>query len=296
MISAGPGDVKAIADEREEYAMQFEIPVNYSEINHKIEGANASMTCYLLAAPEEIPAQMEKPMVLVCPGGGYAYRSARESEPIAMHLLAAGFHVAIVNYSVAPHRFPTSALELAWCIREVRRHAAEWHVKPDSISVMGFSAGGHLACTLGTIWHDPLFTDALGGDAEEWKPNAQVLCYPVITMGEFTHEGSRENLLGENPDEGMATELSFENRVRHYTVPTFIWHTVEDGSVPVENSLQYARKLRKHGISFEMHLYEVGGHGLATCDARSATWPGHIQPDDANWIDMAVRFLRRHVK
>lgn len=276
--------------------MQLEIPVNYKEINYKIEGANASMTCYLLAAKDEIPSEKEKPMVLVCPGGGYGYRSAREAEPIALHLLAAGFHAAVVNYSVAPHRFPTSALELAWCIREVRRHASEWHVKADSVFVMGFSAGGHLACTLGTIWHDPLFADALGGNAEDWKPTAQVLCYPVITMGEFTHEGSRENLLGPNPDEGLATELSFENRVRHYTVPTFIWHTVEDGSVPVENSLQFARKLKKHNIPFEMHLYEIGCHGLSTCDERTATRPDQIVPDDAGWIDLAVNFLRRHVK
>lgn len=275
--------------------MQFEVPVEYSAIHHTFEGAQASMTVYLLAAKEEIPGEMEKPMVVICPGGGYAYRSAREAEPIAMRMLAAGFHAAVVNYSVAPHKFPTSALELAWCVRTVREHAAQWHVKPESVFVMGFSAGGHLACTLGTIWNDPLFADALGGEAN-WRPDAQVLCYPVVTMGEYTHEGSRENLLGRDADEGLCAELSLEGRVSAATAPTFIWHTVEDGSVPVENSLQYACALRRHGVSFEMHLYERGKHGLATCDARTANGPEQLEPDAANWIEMAIRFLRRHVR
>lgn len=274
--------------------MQFElnVDVNYALAGVKTPQGCARLSCYLLPAFEEIPAQKEKPMVIVCPGGAYAYTSARESEPIAAKFLAAGMHVAVLRYNVAPNRYPVAALELAWCVQQCRKNAAQWHVDPERIYIVGFSAGGHLACTLGTMWNDPLFEQVLGGEISV-RPNAQILGYPVVTLGEFAHAGSRENLLGPDAPQEKINALSLETRVTAQTVPAFIWHTVEDGSVPVENSLQYAAALRRNGVPFELHLYETGGHGLATCEEITATKPEQIAPDNAGWMDLAIRFLRR---
>lgn len=268
------------------------ISVDYARAGTQPAQPQASISLYLLPCSPEIPQQMKRPMVIVCPGGGYAYRSVREAEPIAMKFLAAGMHAAVLHYSVAPNRYPAAALELASCVQLCRSQAAQWHIDPERIYVIGFSAGGHVACTLGTLWHDPLFARVLG-DGPSWRPNAQILCYPVITLGEFAHVGSRNNLLGENATQEMIDALSLETRVSADTVPTFLWHTVTDGSVPVENSLQYAAALRRHQVPFELHLYENGPHGLATCDAITATKPEQLVPDAAGWIDHALRFLAR---
>ena len=256
----------------------FDIPVR-----------EVSMTCYLLDTHQDMPLVQEKPLVIVCPGGAYMYRSPREAEPVAMRLLAAGFHAAILHYSVAPARYPTAALQLAQAVREVRRHAQEWGVT--QVYVMGFSAGGHLCATLGTMWDDPVFADNLGGESD-WRPDGQILCYPVITMGQKTHGGSRENLLGDRVAE-LQDELSMEKRVTPNTVRTFLWHTVTDNSVPVENTLNYAVALRAAGVPFELHVYEEGVHGLSTCDRETASCDAHFMPDVAGWLDKAIRFIAR---
>lgn len=273
--------------------MQFDLPitVDYAKVNVPMPDRQAVMTVFLLPSSPEMPYQHSKPVVLVCPGGGYQFRSDREAEPIAMHFLAAGMHAAIVRYNVDTVRYPAAALELAWCVQECRRHAEEWHVRPDSIHVIGFSAGGHLACTLGTTWHWPVFAQALGTDVS-CRPDSQILSYPVVTMGEFTHVGSREHLLGADATQEAIDTMSLEKQVTDRTVPTFIWHTVEDNAVPVENSLQYASALRRAGVPFEMHLYEQGHHGLSTCDGVTNN-EGGIYPDNQDWIKKAIRFIQR---
>lgn len=276
--------------------MQFEFPIqpDYASVGAQAPETPVTMSCYILGAFEDLPGMQEKPMVVLCPGGAYRFRSNREAEPIAMKFLAAGIHVGILNYSVAPFRYPTSALQLAQAVREVRRHAKEWHVIPDQVYIMGFSAGGHLACTLGTLWDDEVFHRALG-EPVDWRPDAQLLCYPVVTMGEHTHGGSRDNLLGLNATPELLDALSLERRVTEAAAPAFLWHTQEDGAVPVENSLQYAAALRRAGVPFELHIYEKGAHGLSTCDRLTANKPEGIVPDNADWLDHAIRFLERRM-
>lgn len=273
--------------------MQFDLPitVDYAKVNVPTPDRQAVMTVFLLPSSHEMPYQHSKPMVLVCPGGGYQFRSDREAEPIAMHFLAAGMHAAIVRYNVDTVRYPAAALELAWCVQECRRHAEEWHIRPDSIHVIGFSAGGHLVCTLGTTWHWPVFEQALGTEVS-CRPDSQILSYPVVTMGEFTHVGSREHLLGTDATQEAIDMMSLEKQVTDKTVPAFIWHTVEDNAVPVENSLQYASALRRAKVPFEMHLYEQGHHGLSTCDGVTNNENG-IYPDNQDWIRKAIRFIQR---
>lgn len=274
--------------------MQFELNVtlDYAKAGVNAPQKPAALSVYLLTAQPDMPAWMERPMVVICPGGGYRYKSVREAEPIAMRFLAAGMHAAVLQYSTEPSRYPTAALELAWCVQQCRANAAKWHIQPDAVFVAGFSAGGHVACTLSTLWQEEVFARVVG-DAASFRPDGQILSYPVVTMGEYAHAGSRENLLGADASREMIDALSLETRVTENTAPAFIWHTVEDGSVPVENSMQYAMALRRSGVPFELHLYECGGHGLAACDATTAARPDQIAPDNAGWMDLAIRFIRR---
>jgi len=275
--------------------LELNVTLDYAKAGVSSPAKPATLSLYLLAAQADMPEQMERPMVVICPGGGYRYKSVREAEPIAMRFLAAGMHAAVLQYSTEPSRYPTAALELAWCVQQCRLNAAKWHILPDAVFVAGFSAGGHVACTLSTLWQEALFADVLGGDAP-LRPDGQILSYPVVTMGEYAHAGSRENLLGADAPQAMIDALSLEKRVTDHTAPAFIWHTVQDASVPVENSMQYAMALRRSGVPFELHLYERGGHGLAACDATTATKPEQIVPDNAGWLEMAIRFIRRRVQ
>ncbi len=273
------------------------LDVNYAAAGVPEPEKAAELKVFALPFTEDISMRADRPLVLIVPGGGYEYCSNREAEPIAMKFLARGIHAAVLRYSCSPACFPTAALELARSIQICRENAAAWHVMPTGIAVCGFSAGGHLAGTLGTLWDHPCFGGVLN-PAVSWKPDLQLLCYAVLTMGEYTHIGSRDHLLGFPEEAGNQRnrigELSLETRVRPETPPTFLWHTAEDGSVPVENSLMYAMACRKHGVPFELHVFERGAHGLATCEDLTARDPGQIVPDDAAWMDMAVRFVLRH--
>lgn len=266
--------------------MELNVTPEYQAKGAAAPETPAKMKVMLL--PPVLETRKARPMIIVVPGGGYEYTSNREAEPIALRFMAAGFHAAVLRYSCAPSRWPAAALELAWCIRKVRESAESWGVLPDHVYVIGFSAGGHLACTVGTLWDREPLTSA---DPVSCRPDAQILCYPVITLGEFTHAGSRMALTGD--DAQLAEALSLEKRVTEQTPPTFLWHTAEDGSVPVENSLLYAAALRKAGVPFEMHIFEKGNHGLATADAETAHEPNEILPDVQSWMDMAIRFLKR---
>jgi len=225
---------------------------------------------------ELYPVQTDQPRgaVLVCPGGGYANRAPHEAEPIARRFNAAGLHAFVVHYRVAPHRYPAALLDAARALRLIRHHAGEWRVKPDKVAILGFSAGGHLAASVGVYFDegDPHAEDP--AQCPSCRPDALVLCYPVISSREFAHLGSFRNLLGENPPQEMLDKLSLELHVGPRTPPTFLWHTVADAGVPVENSLLFAQGLRRHGIPFEMHLYPEGRHGLGLApeDPHVATW------------------------
>lgn len=253
----------------------------------------ADLALFLLPASESLPHRAEKPLVLVCPGGAYSYCSDREAEPIAAKYLAAGFHAAVLRYHCAPAVFPTALLELAWSVKMIRKFAKQWHVNPDAVFVCGFSAGGHLAASLGTLWNETFLQKALGNG--EWMPNGQILGYPVITMGEYTHQGSRENLIGGRMSDEMTHLLSLEERVDEHTVPTFLWHTAEDGAVPVQNSLMYAAALASHHVPFELHVFEKGAHGLSTCEDITSDLGNETVPDNQSWVDMSIRFIRRHL-
>ncbi len=229
--------------------------------------------------------------IVICPGGGYHFRSDREAEPIAMVFASMGFNCFVAEYHVAPAVHPAPLFDVAHAVAWVRAHAAECHADPNAIAVMGFSAGGHAACHLGVRWHEKDLMADFGLTAEEAKPNAMVLCYPVISGGEFAHRGSFENLTGCD-DLAVHAQYSLENMVTNQTPPTFLWHTFEDGAVPVENTLMMASALRRSGVMTEVHIFPKGGHGLALCNPLTSTSPDQNIPECAQWPEMAARFLK----
>jgi acetyl esterase/lipase len=235
----------------------------------------------------------DRPVMLICPGGGYNHVSARENEQVAMQFLAKGYHAGVLTYSVASFSYPTQLLELAKSVKWLRDHAKEYHINPEKVFVMGFSAGGHLTGSLAVHWDKDVIKENLGIENEYVKPNAVVLCYPVISGGEFAHRGSFTILTG--GDDSLLDFLSLEKQVGAHVPPVFLWHTVTDGAVPVENSLLFSMALKKAQIPFEMHLYDRGKHGLSLCNKLSnvTNEEGLTDPHVATWLNLAMEWLER---
>ena len=234
----------------------------------------------------------KRPMVLICPGGAYAYTSEREAEPVALWYLGKGYHAAILYYSCAGAQFPTALCQLAQAVSMIRGNSGEWGVDPERIIVCGFSAGGHLALSLGTFWNRDFVAGALKKPAESLKPDGLILAYPVVTSGEYRHDGSIRNLLGSRyGDSGAMNLVSLEKQVSSDVPPVFVWTTNEDAGVPAENSLMLAMALRKAGVSVELHMYPRGAHGLSL--ANEELNPAGAPEEAADWINLSERWLRK---
>lgn len=251
---------------------------------------------------EEIGLQKVFPCVVLCPGGAYVFRSQREDEPTVLRFLGAGMAVIKVEYSCGPEggHYPTQLLQVSAAIAMVRRNAGKWHIDTEKIVVMGYSAGGHLAATVGTKWQEAFIRETLDMKYGENKVNGMILCYPVITSGEFTHEDSIQFLLGEEryriPEE--REKVSLEKMVTGDTPKAFLWHTFEDDLVPVENTLKMADALRKQGIQFELHIYPQGPHGLAICEETTADVKEHLNVYAdyvSSWVEHCIRWIREVV-
>lgn len=221
--------------------------------------------------------------VIVCPGGGYQMLADHEGRPVAEWLNTLGIAAFVLKYRIAPrYHHPAPMLDAQRALRLVRARAGEWGIDSRRIGILGFSAGGHLASTAATHF-DAGKPDA--GDPIERvssRPDLVILVYPVITMREQTHGGSKRNLLGAQPDPRMVALMSNDEQVSKDTPPAFLIHTVNDAAVPVENSLLFAAALRRAGVPYEMHLYERGPHGfgLAPNDPILSSWPARC----ADWL------------
>ena len=274
------------------FVKELELGLDYEKADLTAPGKVVSFTGYILENSAEYCSDRKRPAVLICPGGGYAFTSDREATPIAMSFLAAGISAFVLRYSCAPDgvRFPTQLCEAAAAMKVIRSHAAEWNLDEKRIAVCGFSAGGHLAASLGVFWNSDLLKDrGLGG--ESCRPDAMVLSYPVITSGPKAHRGSFENLLGDQAnDETMLTLISLEKQVTADTPPAFLWHTWTDGGVPVQNSLLFASALAEQGIRAELHIYPRGGHGLSLGNLLTNT-PDSVYPEIQDWITRAAEFV-----
>ena len=248
---------------------------------------------YLQNYSESLPISEKRPLILICPGGGYEWVSGREGEPVAMRYLAMGYHAAVLDYSVYPQaENPTALYQLAGAVKHLKEHAEEYHLDPERIILQGFSAGAHLAASLGVFWNRDFLKEAFDADSFLWKPAGMILSYPVISSGEYAHHGSFRNLLGLRYDD-MKEEVSLEKQVTSETIPTFLWHTAEDATVPVENSLLFFTALKKAGVPAEMHIYPHGRHGLSLANEESNNAEGNmIQEECQSWISLAEMWLK----
>lgn len=235
-----------------------------------------------------------RPAVIIVPGGGYVFTSDREAEPIALKMLGNGCNAFVLRYSVSPSVYPNAILELASAITLIRNNASKWHTNPNQVIVAGFSAGGHLSATLGTGAAAEQLKEH-GFDPDLVRPNGMMLGYPVITSGKYGHQDSFKALLGKTYNTGsLLNRLSLESQVDEKTPRTFIWHTITDQLVPVQNSLLFVQACLEHGVPIEAHIYPSGDHGLSLGTAETA-WHGHgaVEQCVQSWMQLFISWITR---
>lgn len=262
-----------------------------SQINGKLADSDAELTCYIMRNSMEFCPEKRRKAIIICPGGGYRFTSDREAEPVAMAFLNEDIQAFVLRYSVDTVRYPQQLLELAAAMAYIKKNCVEFGIDPQQIAVCGFSAGGHLAASLGTLWNRPFIAQTLGIQSEDCRPQVMILSYPVITAGEFAHEGSFEHLLGDARAE-KSEEVSLEKQVSSATCPAFIWHTYQDSAVPVENTLFFSTALRQNAVPFELAIYTSGPHGLSLCNSTTARDgnPQQINPHAAKWFKQCIEW------
>lgn len=201
--------------------------------------------------------------MVICPGGGYAGLASHEGNDYALWLNQHGVTCFVLKYRLGSHgyHYPAEFQDGARAMRWVRAHASDYKIDSDRVGIIGSSAGGHLTSMVLTHFDSGNTNSNDVIERQSSRPDLGILCYPVITMGKLTHQGSKENLLGKNPSPELVTFLSSELQVKTNTPPCFLWSTFEDKTVPVENTMMFAEALRKNHVPFELHIYQKGGHG-----------------------------------
>ena len=272
----------------------------------------ASFDTYLLHNSKEYNVDKKRPLVIVCPGGGYTFTSEREAEPIALKFNSVGIHSVVLWYTTHDHvkNTPRNALiELARTIKYVKEHAKEWYVDPNKIIVCGFSAGGHLALQIATRWHEHWLAKEAKTTNEQLRVNLIIPCYPSAFATRFEKDDygfahqliqnpntANERMFGAyNPSDTDVNEYNCLLHVSNYTPPMFIWHTYEDALVNVSNSLMLGTKLREFNIPFELHIFERGEHGLALCDRTTARKPSHHNQHVIHWFSLCEEWLSNYI-
>lgn len=273
-----------------EKIQKYTILTGMKYIKKHIHGAELSL--YILSNYQEIDINRKRPMIVICPGGGYHYCSPREAEAIAVKFMSYGYNAAVLIYTTADDfkkqkmLYPKPQQQLAKTIEYIRKNADCFNTNPNMICTIGFSAGGHLVASIGCFWKHY---------GEMSRPDAQVLCYPVITSGKYAHRGSFDNLCFK--DENLIKQLSLENCVNPDVPPTFIWHTKTDQSVPCKNSELFIEALKKNKVKVQSHFFEEGSHGLslATNEVLSKRHP-EVNKDVAKWPDLVHKWIDKTFK
>jgi acetyl esterase/lipase len=224
--------------------------------------------------------------MVICPGGGYGMLAPHEGKDYALWLNQHGVTCFVLKYRLGSHGYQHPAMlnDAARAVRWVRAHAGEYKIDTKRVGLMGSSAGGHLASTLLTHFDEgaPDSPDLI--ERQSSRPDLGILCYAVISLGEFTHQGSKKNLLGTNPPPELVKSLSNELQVTTNTPPCFLWTTFEDKVVPMENTMLFAAALRKNQVPFDLHVYQKGGHGMGLKDKAPFAHPHPWANDCLFWL------------
>lgn len=248
------------------------------EIKERPQRKNVTLESYIIGG--------NAPTVLICPGGAYKFVSdSNEGRPFAEKLNDRGFNAFVLFYSVGSGngRFPYPLEDVARAIQFIKSKEQELQINADKISLMGSSAGGHLCAFFASQYKR--FEKEYDGENYSLKPNALVLCYPVITMRELTHKVSRQIFLGAFSGKAEREKASVELNITSDYPPAFAWHNKDDASVNVQNSIMLHEALEEKGIQNELHLYETGGHGIGLAEGKDAE----------GWIEKAIDFLERNI-
>ena len=258
--------------------------------------APAELIAYVPDNFPELGMDRRRPALIICPGGGYAFLSDREGEPVALRFAGLGYAAFVLRYHTAPQaHYPIPQRQLLSAIDHVRTHAQEYHVDPSAIVAMGFSAGGHLAGCAALLWNRPEIVRPLGKKAAAYRPDGAVLCYPVVSSGVHGHRNSFLNLLGEQYDK-KAAALSLENQVKKGAPPFFLWHTADDTTVPMENTRLLETALRDRGAPVETYIFPHGVHGQSLADstvfAPDRQW--QLSVPCAAWVERCHAWLQRN--
>jgi len=286
---------------------------------------HVTLTAYIPYEVAQEGPSRPKPALLILPGGGYLYTSDREAEPVALRFASLGYRTFVLHYNTYygaapvtaaqqnnpnPHvKFPQPLYDAAKAIVTIRSRAEEWNIASDQIAVAGFSAGGHLAASIGVHWNRADVLDKLGVNQEAVKPNALILGYALIDNQlalQWMTEQDKEKFTGlygeifkamfgeqEATDEELKA-LTPSHFVGIHTPPTFLWHTSEDDLVLSAHSYSFALELSKHRIPHELHVFEKGGHGLSLADATTSTHAGHMNAAASQWVELAHHWLQLH--
>jgi acetyl esterase/lipase len=232
--------------------------------------------------------------MVICPGGAYAHLAPHEGNDYALWLNQHGVTCFVLKYRLGSngYHYPAEFQDGTRAMRWVRAHADDYKIDPHRVGIMGSSAGGHMASMLVTHFDsgDTNSTDEI--ERQSSRPDIGILCYPVITMGEFAHQGSKDNLLGKKPSRKLVKLLSSELQVKTNTPPCFIWGTYEDKTVPIENELMFAAALRKNHVPFDLHIYQKGGHGMGLGDRKPPFAHPHPWTGDCLFWLKAQNFVK----
>lgn len=241
---------------------------------------------------EFMPHMLKRPAVVVCPGGGYNFCCSREADPVAMQYMAQGYNGFVLEYATKEKAvFPNSLLDLCAAMKLIRENAEDWGVIKDKIAVLGFSAGGHLAASLGVYWNDPEIMEKSACKNGENKPNALILIYPVISTSWMENEKQLERIIGDNDWDATYKKLNLQTVVTKTTPPAFLCHTVRDTAVPAKDSIKFATALMDAGVPCELHLFPNGDHALVL--GKKHANPNGEDKSFAQWVELSVNWLER---
>lgn len=231
-----------------------------------------------------------RPAMLIFPGGGYGYVSAREWEPVAMEYYRDGFDCFVLDYDIAPqHHYPIMLLQAGMAMLYLRSSSKGLSLREDKIAVIGFSAGGHLAGCISFLWEDPALRAQFGEECTQIRPDIAILSYPVVSSEKaIMHEGSFVNFCG-----GLVSpeDYSLEKHVPPTAPPVFLWGTTEDTCVPIENSVLLYQALHRAGVPTELHIFGRGPHGLSVCDREVTEVMTADVLHASHWVELSLEFL-----
>lgn len=264
------------------------------KLNFYPKDDKVSLTSYIRDNNDEL-CTPPRPALLICPGGSYEFVSERESEPIAVAFLNEGFNCFVLRYSVQERAANfTPLIQASLAIMHIRENHKKYNIDPKRVFIIGFSAGGHLAASVGTLWNHPDVLKAIGSNGDGInRPDGMILSYPVISAFDHPHMDSIKAVCGSTaPSEEQKMQFSLEHHVKKgVTCPAFIWHTFEDTCVPVQNSLCFADALAEEQIPFELHVFPRGPHGISLASMETAhLYKEAYVPEASEWVKLAARW------